>query len=154
MKYIEAKDTDVFVVNEHLIIKKVNLYDFICESLDETTTPTGVGSRLFCREEITYDDNKQLKTTFQVFTFGVRGSRPSHVKDFETEEERDEFLFQSVHDDFQEDYQRDTSYFATVEEALEQAAYLYVDTTQVDFNVAKSIIRKLNCIHNHKKQTK
>lgn len=69
MKLEEAKETTVFTIENNEIVE-VNLYDKMCKSLDETTTPRGVGGRLFVEEESytidpnDYDDQEDLESEF------------------------------------------------------------------------------------------
>jgi hypothetical protein len=46
----EAKEIEVFFIEDETI-KTINLYEKMCESIDETTTPRGVAPRLFLETE-------------------------------------------------------------------------------------------------------
>jgi hypothetical protein len=91
-----------FVVEDYEI-KEGNLYDFIMESMDKTTSPRGVESRLHIKES---------EDKYQVWTWGLAGNNPQLIEEFDTLEEAEESIFQKIYQfDFMADDQRDTQYF-------------------------------------------
>ncbi len=106
----EAKDTTIFTIVNGEVVKN-NLYDFVMESVDETTSPRGVEPRIHVRPD-------EDAGTFEVWTWGVRGNNPVYLMSFNTKEEAEDWVFERVFEfDFLEDDQRDISYFDTPEEA-------------------------------------
>lgn len=79
MNLKEAKETTVFVINNGKINEE-NLYDKMRESLDETTTPNGVGSRVFIEKETLtidpddYEDQEDLDSAFS-FEIGLEKTK-------------------------------------------------------------------------------
>jgi len=67
----EAKEIEVFFIEDETI-KTINLYEKMCESIDETTTPRGVAPRLFLETETIeidpddFDDDDDLESAFVV----------------------------------------------------------------------------------------
>ena len=80
----EAKETFVFEIRDGEVVER-NLYEKMYESIDETTTPRGVGPRIFIEEfEYTIDpsefDEEDLESEFQsIETIRRRSSK----EDFE-----------------------------------------------------------------------
>jgi len=116
----EAQSKTVYVFDYNGEIEQTNLYDFIMESKDETTSPVGVMGRLHIRHEdghISHVHNDE--GNYEVWTWGILGNNPRFIEEFETEEGAEEHIFDKVYSyDFMEDDQRDISYFDTYEEAL------------------------------------
>lgn len=81
----EAKETTVFEIKDGKVIER-NLYEKMCDSIDETTTPLGVGPRLFIEERTfeidtaDFDNLDDLEAEFKsIETFKRKSSR----EDFE-----------------------------------------------------------------------
>lgn len=80
----EAKETTVFVVKDNKV-EEINLYDKMLQSLDETTTPRGVGSRLFVEDGVYTVDPEDYEDEFEMedaFSFEV-GTYKTNKEDFE-----------------------------------------------------------------------
>jgi hypothetical protein len=83
----QAKDTTVFYIDHKGEIQEDTLYDRMLESLDETTTPRGVGPRLFLEEkeyivdtnDAEFEDDEDLADAFKVEI----GFRKMSKEDFE-----------------------------------------------------------------------
>lgn len=107
----EAKQTTVFTYDENGAYS-VNLHDFIMESADKTTTPHGIDYICYIREnENGWDLRKWVAHGSQSFLVGT----------VETEMDAKEWLWDKHCIAFDEDDQRNTSHYSTLEEA--QDAY-------------------------------
>jgi hypothetical protein len=84
MNLEEAKTTDVFEIENGNILE-INLYEKMSRSLDETTTPRGVGGRLFIEEhefELDPDDFENGEIDEDEFIKSI-GMTKSSKEDFE-----------------------------------------------------------------------
>jgi len=152
MKKDFAKKTSVFVIdgssNDELTVKSVNLYDFVMESVDETTTPRGVAPRVHIRVNNRVEwwlDDETTNTinggedieTIELWTWGATGSHPSFTGfAFETIEEAEDYLFDRIYNyDFDRDCSRNTCYYNSEDEAFEAIA----EITGLNIETVKSI---------------
>ena len=145
----QARDTKVFVINWHNkpepIIEETTLFEHVCESAEKTTTPFGIGCKMFTREkmgsfyqktgdvkkiitesayEILFDEDRE---DYEYYGEGIVAwelckwmpNGKAHVIDtYDTEEEaNDEWYTRTYNCDFMPDDQRDTAYYSTEEEA-------------------------------------
>ena len=124
MKKQEAINKNVFVFDHDGEIVERNLYEHIMMSEDQTTSPVGVMGRWHIRHEDLWCSsgrrNHVLNTegNYEVWTWGPNGNYPSFIKEFESEEEAEEFIFNKIYsDDFLPDDQRHVDYYDTKEEA-------------------------------------
>ena len=114
----EAKETRIFYFNQDGEIEEGSLYDFVMESVDETTSPRGVEPRIHIRhrkEEIIieegYLDGEIIPEAWEIWSWGVQGSNPHKLEECETEEKALQNVFDKVFTyDFIPDDQRDTFY--------------------------------------------
>lgn len=89
----DAQECEVFIFSdyENCEIEKTTLYDHVMLSVDETTTPNGVGPREFVEEVELYLDREEAEGRVQsmdiVFTNGHRLT----LEDFELDEETDTY---------------------------------------------------------------
>lgn len=159
MNLKEAQDTTVFVVEDNEI-EEVNLYDFIMESVDETTTPRGVAPRDFIEEiEIKEDDEYYLWDEFRHLTdeekekggvvytissWGASGNNYSQGDRYYMDEEyaENEFFKGVWEYDFLPDDQRNTCYYESFEEAGEDLYEGLSCEWCCDIEVVKSVLRK------------
>ena len=145
MKANEAKQTEIWVM-ENGLPTKTNLYDFVMESAEQTTSPRGVCNKLHIRpveqvcscvdEDGKYDNdcqkcNKGCELVYEVWSWGFRGQYPSKVDEFETEAEAEDLIYQSTYDfDFNNDINRDTRYFDSAVELIADMHDIYLHTAQ------------------------
>ena len=110
----EARETKIFIINEENEVEETNLLDFVMESAEKTTSPRGVEMKLHVRKNKANDEEHNV----HVWTWGNHGNNPKPIKEFDTEKEAEDFIFQLTHDyDFMPDDQRDTAYYETREDA-------------------------------------
>lgn len=142
----EARNTTIFAICYNGIpeVQEMSLHEFICESAEETTTPRGVGYKMFTREVIggifqrvgfsetiseaeydnlteeEQDDYKfigEAPVAYQLCEWKPNG-RVHVIDTYETEEAvNDEWYTRTYNYDFTPDDQRDTRYWFTREEA-------------------------------------
>ena len=145
----QAQATEIFFVEStfrkgKLVDFKVegdNLYDFVMKS--QTLGETG---SLFVKEN-------EEEETFEVRRFGFRGNGSKVITTFETEEEAEDYVFNSVYDyDFYKDDQRDTQYFYTEEDAEECMIERISESWNLDKDVVKSYLRHLEIVTNAKNE--
>lgn len=159
-----AKNTEVFVLEYdredalNTTIEKVNLYDFIIESVEETTSPRGVESKLHVRELQEECDcyneengfNKECKhcegfgevTKYQLCEWGSCGRGLTRGDIFDTEEEANQEWFTRTYEyDFLTDCNRDTQYFDNEEEANEYLVEYISDMLCIDKEVSVSLLK-------------
>ncbi len=118
-------------------IKEVNLYEFICGSIDETTSPRGVAPRMhirvngycdWCVEsegliKVGGNIEEEKDCEIELWTWGTSGNYPAFVQSFETIEEAEEENFRLLYEyDFLTDDQRSTWYTQDYEEAEIEAS--------------------------------
>ncbi len=144
-----------------LRITNDNLYDFIMQSAEETTSPRGVENKLHIREKEqecscwdeekdTYDVKckkcyKGTELVYQVWDWGFRGQYPKLIDTFDTESEADDFILNKTYQyDFCNDDRRNTIFFDTIEEAKENLIESYAEIWSVDKNVVISILSKMD----------
>lgn len=138
----EAKNTRIYTVNRfsnYNIIEEDNLYDFVMESIDETTSPRGVEPRLHVREN-------EEEGTWEVWTWGVGGNNPRQFTNelFAAASAAEDYIFQLTYlYDFLEDDQRLTWYTESNLEVVE----FYAESHDIDVNVAESIIKHSECLN-------
>jgi hypothetical protein len=126
----EAKETIVFVLNFNGEIEETTLYDHVTESAEETTSPRGVMTKLFVDNYVEYFDRgleEESKEVWALKQWGFSGKSPAKIiATFDTEEEANDEWYTRVYNfDFQNDDQRDTSFFLTRAEAEQHLAALY-----------------------------
>jgi hypothetical protein len=149
MNLKESKETTVFAIDKDGVYQ-VNLYDFIMESAEETTTPHGVDKIDYVREllgdvykhengnlinEYEYnlleDEDKDNYSFFgeapikwELRKWIGHGSKSILSMDYDNEEDAQQALFEANIYDFEKDDQRDTSYYLTEGEAKQ--AYIEI----------------------------
>lgn len=149
MKANEAKQTKIWVI-ENDSPTETNLYDFVMESAEETTSPRGVCNKLHIREVeqdcscIDEDGNfeedckkcyRGCELVYQVWDWGFRGQYPTQVETFDTEEEAEDFIYNRTYDyDFSNDCNRNTRYFDTPIELVADMFELSEETAQSYYN--------------------
>jgi hypothetical protein len=128
MTVAEAKNTEIFIINDESKVEKTNLYDHVIISEAETTTPYGVVPRYFVEEE--YDGK------WVISSWGIGGNNYSRLIDadyrdeysrgysfYDSKEEAEDALFNIIFEvEFMKDDQRDTWYSHCKEEAERVAA--------------------------------
>ena len=172
----QAKETSVFYLNFNkdfcnYDVLETNLYDFVMESEDVTTSPRGVEPRIFYEEntQITYiskidnskidnleyefldnDEKKEFDylceegSEFEIFTWGALGNKKKSLGIiFQSEDQAIDFIFQGVYNsDFQGDCNRDTTYFFSHVEAENNIFEMYSEKFEISIDTAKSIYLK------------
>lgn len=124
-----------FIVDSYEIGKS-SLYDFVMASAEETTTPNGVGPKLYIRHDI-YNDK------YEVCRWGINGQWTDVLDTVNDETDAEDALFERVfYSDFANDEQRDITYFLTPEEADVLLIEKYSALWNVYTDVAASILRK------------
>lgn len=84
----------------------------------------------------------KLFYNYEVWYWGV-GGKASFVSEFETEEEAEDYIFQKTYEyDFQKDDQRDTVFWESYDEAMQELIARIADSLNVDYSVAESIMRR------------
>lgn len=117
----DAREDIIFAIQNNEVVE-TNLYDFIMASADETTSPDGAEMKLHLRHE-SYNWGSKSRVNnqdgmYEVWDWGWRGQYPRFLAAFDTEEEAEDYVFQSIEaDDFAKDDHRDTMYYNTREEA-------------------------------------
>lgn len=139
----EARNTKIFVIENGQVVE-TTLFDHVCESAEETTSPRGVMHKLFVEEktgilykcgdtgrtitELTYDElDEEAQGNFSIEGQGIiawelrkweANGRVRIIDTYETEQEaNDEWYTRTYNYDFLPDDQRDTQYWNTREEA-------------------------------------
>lgn len=171
----DAQETTVFVLNYKLEIEKTTYADHVLVSLDECTHPIGIMPTLDVKEiqsdgyvnksdsykilkEEDFDElsdeeqegyffSEEAITTYAVVSYrsNVRGFQV--VQEFDTEEEANNDWFARIEKyDFARDDQRNTSFFYSEEEAINDRAEYYACDNNVSVDVAKSILRKMDIL--------
>ena len=146
MKAAEAKKTMVWVM-ENDKPTQTDLYSFVMESAEMTTSPRGVENKLHIREieqECSCVDEggqhsedcqkcyKGCELVYSVYDWGFRGQYLKHVETFETYEEAEDFIFQQTWSyDFDQDCNRSTFY-------ADSAAELLADVYDISHEAAES----------------
>ena len=172
----QAKETTIFYLNFnknfcHYEVTETNLYDFVMESQDVTTSPRGIEPRIFFEKntQITYiskidnskiddfefelleeDEQKDFDYfgeeiyEYELYTWGPVGNKKKALGyRFQTEEEAIDFIFQGVfNDDFQGECNRDTTFFFSKEEAENDIFESYCQKYDISIDTAKSIYLK------------
>lgn len=164
----EAQETTVFFIEKERI-EETNLYDFIMLSQDETTTPRGVGPKLFIDkyeeivyintldntviDEFDYDDlddrfrvNYQMETKEQYKVLEWHPNGKSHPVSFDwgSEEDAINLIYESVRDyDFQGECNRRTDYYLSYDDAFDQLIEELVDIWKCSEETAKHVYRKI-----------
>ena len=170
LKVNEAKETIIYFVKNNEV-EESNLYDFVMESVDETTSPRGVEPRLFYEEikQISYisnvdntkiseydyellDNEKTINfdyfgeeiLEYRIYSWGCTGNKKTSVGvSFETEEEAEDYLFNRVYDyDFQGDCNRSTYYHNSEGDAINEVLENYCDEFDISLETANSIYFK------------
>jgi hypothetical protein len=135
---INAKNQTIFFI-ENKEVKKDTLFNFVIESADETTTPRGVGMRLFVEET----ENEAGVTLFEVMTWGATGSSlRSTGFIYDNEIDAEEYIWQRTYRMFEIDGTRDTLYFNSEVAATEALIERLAEEWRVDLEVAASILKK------------
>lgn len=111
----QAKATTIFYLTADNEIESDNLFDFVMESEEMTTSPRGVEGKVFVQE------NEESQT------WDLREWQPNGhsraIETFDTEEEANDEHFDRIYKyDFLPDDQRDIQYFITMQEAEEALA--------------------------------
>lgn len=171
-RFIGDRKTGRSLVSCDFEVEETNLFDFVMESVDETTSPRGIASRLFYeretsegyishlntkesisvdafenlteKEQFSYFFYEEAFVNFRLYTWGVNGNNRKPLGyNFDIQEEAEDFLFGAVYnDDFQGDCNRDTSYFYTKQEAEEMIFERYSENFDVSLETARSIYFK------------
>jgi len=92
----EAQDCKVFIFSdyENCEIEETNLYDHVIQSVDETTTPNGVGPREFIEEvELHYDgdEHEDLKEYIRMRGITFADGHRLSLEDFDHDEKHDTY---------------------------------------------------------------
>jgi hypothetical protein len=116
----QARETKIFVI-ENEEITETTLFDHVCESAEETTSPRGVMTKLFIQEkdvEVKSDDiDGHCVQKYDLRIWESNGCARV-IDTYDTEEEaQDEWYTRTYNHDFLPDDQRDTMYWNTREEA-------------------------------------
>ena len=146
MKANEAKKTRVWVM-ENGKPTQTDLYSFVMESAEMTTSPRGVENKLHIREVeqdcSCVDEDGQhsedcekcyrgCQLVYSVYDWGFRGQYLKHVETFETYEEAEDFIFQQTwRYDFDKECNRSTFY-------ADSAAELLADVYDISHEAAES----------------
>lgn len=134
------------LINCDYRIASSNLYDFVMQSAEETTSPRGAEMKLHIRHS-DYPSPRFAahlavpaeEDTFEVWTWGASGRHPQLIESFDTEEEAVDFIFERIYQyDFLPDDQRNTCYFDSEEEAMSELIESYAARYNIDFTVAES----------------
>ena len=133
MNLNEAKETTVFEIEDG-VIKEVNLYDKMSRSIDECCSPRGVESRYFMEGEEDEEDERR----FSIAMWRKGDNRYQSVATKLTLDESEEFLFQRLLYDYDEDWDNSCGVFYSFEEAEQTQA----ERMNVDVEVYRSIARK------------
>lgn len=143
-----AKNTPIFVVENESVIE-TNLFDFVMQSAEETTSPVGVMPKLHIRHEdyhCRYGKLNAVKNNerlFEVWLWWSYGNGSHFIGEFETEAEAEDFIFNRIYDyDFMSDDQRNTQFFFTREEAMQDLVEMMAGQWKVSHEVATSILQK------------
>lgn len=137
----QAREIKIYAIDADGVYK-TNLFDFVMESGELTTSPRGVEPKLHVRSNKHSVDNYCDEPVYEVWDWGVCGQYPRKVDTFETEEEAEDFVFQRVYQfDFLKDDSRDTQYFEVEEDAEEELIRRYAETEYISFDTAKSVLR-------------
>jgi len=140
-------------------IEETSLYDFVMASAPETTSPNGVQRKLHIRvkeqqcscwndKEDTFDPKCKkcymgTEVVYAVYEWGPYGRGKRLLETWDTEEEAENQIFVYVYEvDFQNDDQRDTTYYDSLAAAEEALADRFAELWHVDHPVAASIQRK------------
>jgi hypothetical protein len=144
----QAKETKIFVINwdnkPEPIVEETTLFEHVCESAEETTSPRGIEHKLFIREVtggiyqldnsdklIDQKEYDSLAGSVQEdYTYWgegpiafelcewVSGGKVRIIDTYDNEEvANDELYTRTYNYDFMPDDQRDTSFYSTEEEA-------------------------------------
>lgn len=109
----EAKQRQIFIINHEGEIEETNLYDFVMESAEQTTSPRGCEKKLHKRYNAVDDKH-------EVWTWGIRGQFPKLIESFTTPEEAEDYIFKLTYQwDFTTDDQRNTDFYDSYQEAEE-----------------------------------
>jgi hypothetical protein len=159
----EAREQKIYVV-ENGAVEETTLYEHVIKSLDETTTPRGVGARMFYeqREIENLDsipflndlcrDAKEETECFEICTWGFIGNHHHKLDEFfSTEEAAEDHLFNLTFDyDFQKDDQRNTMYYDIYEDAVKDFAEIH----NISFDSALSYLSHQKLANKIKKDRK
>jgi hypothetical protein len=103
------------------------------ESAELTTTPRGVGMKIHIRE------NEEAGTA-ELWTWGPYGQHPRHIETFESLEEAETDLFRRTYlYDFIDDTNRDTMYFASEEECIDEIIQRLMGEHGISQTTARSL---------------
>ena len=148
----EAKKTIIFFVesrNGEYSIESNNLYDFVMQSAEETTSPRGAERQLHIRHS-NYPASRSYahkavpteEDTFEVWTWGASGRHPQLIESFDTEDAAEDFIYQRTFEyDFLSDDQRPTGYFDTEEDAMSELIEIIAADLGISFEAAASYYR-------------
>lgn len=153
----KAKQTRIFVIEGFEEVKETNLYDFVMESAEETTSFRGV-ERVLQITPLEYDcPNPECNNScegcnglgfvikYEVSTWVSRQSQIS-LEVFDTREEAENYVFErTLKFDFANDCSRRTDYYDTREEAEAEMVKSYAEVYQISLSTAQSIFRHKNC---------
>jgi len=153
----EAKRKEIFVIEGFEEIKKTNLYDFVMESAEETTSPRGIENCLHilpreldcpnedCDRHCEICNGTGIRVIYEVRLW-VAQSHSVLVEEFETREEAENQVFQTTFQiDFANDCNRRTDFYEKKEEAESEMIQSYAEVYQIDLITAQSIFRHKEC---------
>ena len=136
----QAREFQIYAIDEDGVYE-TNLYDFVMESVELTTSPRGVEPKLHVRSNKHSVDNYGDEPVYEVWDWGINGQYQRKVDTFKTEEEAEDFVFQRVYQfDFLKDGGRDTQYFEVEEDAEEELIRRYAESECISFDTAKSVL--------------
>ncbi len=143
MTYKEAVQLNGFAYNEYGEIEATTYADHVLRSQKECTHHTGI-MPCYSVEEI---ESEEGEVTYATVSRSSHSRGYSIDQEFETEDEANNYFFNQIEKyDFDRDDQRNTEFFSTMEEANESIAQRYADDNSVAFNVAVSILRKIDIL--------
>ncbi|GEM_PF-3279467 len=132
-----------------LKVVETNLFDFVMQSAEETTSPVGVMPKLHIRHEDFQCRYGRLNAVnnndglYEVWNWGPSGNGSHFIDVFETKAEAEDFIFNRTYDyDFNNDDQRNTQFFFTREEAMHDIVDMMAGHWNVNHEVAASILQK------------
>jgi hypothetical protein len=119
----QFRSTVIFFI-ENGKIESDSLYNFVIESAEECTSPRGIMTKIFVEEFEEVEDHEEygIVTVQKWGLFNwLAGQKKTLVESYDTlEEAEDEWLTRIYKYDFLEDDQRDTMYYASIEEAQKE----------------------------------
>jgi hypothetical protein len=133
----QAQNTTVYFIDEDQRPAKTNLFDFVMESAELTTSPQGVATKLHIRE------NDEAGAV-EMWTWGPNGNHPRYLETFESIEEAETELFRRTYlYDFVSEPSRDIMYFASKEECIDEIVQRLMCEHDISEETARSLYKHL-----------